>query len=634
MSWELAQQGERRRVSLPGYPFARERCWIELDVGEGRPAPTRPASASAPARASVDGAELMLLRPQWVARALAGGPSQSFAAHHVVALGERSACARAELRAVLPATVSCEFVEIGAGSLDEQCTAAIEAVFERVRGLLARGGFRQPELLQVVLLGDPKTAVERERLACFGAVTGVLDSARRENGLLRTQLLDCLDGAVGQALADRLIAEAEAPELEARVRYIEGRREVSRLTELGTDTQPVAAWRDGGVYLVTGGAGALGLVVANEIAATVHDASVILSGRSALGERQRRALDELRAAGLRVDYQRCDVARREQVARLLDHVRANYGSLTGIVHSAGVLDDGFVIRKSPAQVRAVLAPKIAGLVALDELSRADELDLFVCFSSIASVFGNAGQSDYAAANAFMDAYARYRRRLVAVDERAGSSVSINWPLWAAGGMGQTPAVREQLGEAGLAPLATDEGVRALRHALDPRGTDTQARLVVLAGQRRVLAELTEDAAPVFEPVTVPVADVGAGERGVQAPSSVLVERAVGFFRRMVARALKLDPERIDPDMPLERYGLDSVLAVKLTSSLERDFGELPRTLLFEVETLRELVRDLDRRRPGALAKLVGEAVVASAGEAVTAPFDEAPASRRAVAARA
>ena len=126
----------------------------------------------------------------------------------------------------------------------------------------------------------------------------------------------------------------------------------------------------------------------------------------------------------RVSYRQADVADRGEVTRLIAAIIAEHGRLDGILHAAGVVADDFILRKHAADFQRVLAPKVAGTVHLDEASADLELDFFVLFSSIAGAFGNPGQADYAAANAFMDHFAAERNRRVAAKERHGRTRSI------------------------------------------------------------------------------------------------------------------------------------------------------------------------------------------------------------------
>ncbi|NHI05599.1 polyketide synthase modules-related protein [Streptomyces sp. KO7888] len=630
VAWEHAwpEGGAVRRIGLPGYPFARERCWFDIDT-EG--APQRPASGDAPA---ADASDVVLLRPEWTDRVPAPAvPGEPFTDRHVVMLGRFTADDRDTLRAALPTGTECTVLDLADGPLDRQYADAVRQVFTLTRRLLEQG-VRRPTLLQVALVGAG------DRPVCFSGLAGLLRTAHLENPKLHTQYLEYLDGAPPATVATRLAAEAGA-DPEPEVRHRDGRRQVRRLTEVAATRPAPAPWREDGVYLITGGTGGLGLITARDIAATVDRATVVLTGRSPLTDERRAALDTLRAAGLTVQYAGVDVTDRDALAALLTRVADEHGPLTGVLHAAGVIEDNFVVRKSPGELDRVLAPKVAGLVHLDELTREQPLDLFVCFSSIAGAFGNPGQSDYAAANAFMDAYAAHRDRLVGAGLRNGRTVSVNWPLWDEGGMGAEGTVREQLRAAGLAPLDTERGLAALHQAVaGAAGGVTEGRLLVVAGDREaLLTRLTErtavatpqpatpqpaspqpaspepasprSAAP--EPVSVPSAVAPAPD--APAPATVtgggsvrsVEDRAVAHLRRVLASALKLGPERLDPDTPLERFGMDSVLAVTMVQPLEDTFGPLSRTLLFEVRTVRGLARYLADEHAPALRALVGEA---------------------------
>ncbi|CAM5716722.1 Acyl carrier protein [Streptomyces alboniger] len=625
--WETLHRSATslRRVSLPGYPFARDRCWFNPEPGgttDGRQAAGDVRSGraagdvhveSGPAGGDVQG-EMVLLRPEWVeggqvAVLEQGAADAEFGERHVVVIGSLGEAERDALRSALPAGTAHHFVDLTDGALDGQYALAAERVFTLARTIL-QGGVRRPALLQVALVGAAATDAERERLACFGGLAGLLRTAHQENPLLHTQYVECLDAVAPATVAARLAAEA-VHDPEPEVRHRDGRRLLVRQAEIRSATSAAAPWRENGVYLITGGVGGLGRIVAHEIAASVGHATVVLTGRSPLGEDQRGALNALRAAGLTVDYQRADVADRDAVARVLSHVADNHGPLTGIVHSAGVVEDGYLLRKSEEELARVLAPKVTGLVNLDELSREQPLDVFLCFSSIAGAFGNAGQADYAAGNAFMDAYTAYRNRLADAGARHGRTVSIGWPLWEEGGMGGG-AVRENLRAVGLAPLDTARGLTALRCALAPAENGlADGRLVVVVGERDgALSQLMggeEEPRPVESaPEVASAPSAPSAPSGTPDEDAALEDKTVAHLRRVLAASLKLGPERIAVDAPLERYGMDSVIAVGVISGLEESFGRLSRTLLFEVETIRDLARYFITDHPQALRTLLGE----------------------------
>jgi 3-oxoacyl-(acyl-carrier-protein) synthase/NAD(P)-dependent dehydrogenase (short-subunit alcohol dehydrogenase family) len=322
-------------------------------------------------------------------------------------------------------------------------------------------------------------------------------------------------------------------------------------------------WRRGDVYLITGGAGGLGLVFAREIAATTADVTLILAGRSVPGEPLLRD-----CAGARIQYLRMDVGDRDSVEHALATIRREHGHLDGVIHSAGVIHDSFLFRKSEAQLRAVFAAKVAGVVNLDEATREDALRFFAVFSSATAVFGNLGQADYAAANAFMDEYVHCRARAVTEGRRAGHSVSINWPLWAQGGMKIDPDSEEAMHAQGLHALSNEQGITAFYQAFATR----EPQVVVLS---KVAARIrAEPSRPT--------------ERTDSEPDRPLEERTLRQLTRLFAEVSGMPMSRIDAREPLEKYGIDSVMVVRLNGKLGRHFAELPKTLFFEYPSLREL----------------------------------------------
>ncbi|AJC52677.1 Beta-ketoacyl synthase [Streptomyces sp. 769] len=205
--------------------------------------------------------------------------------------------------------------------------------------------------------------------------------------------------------------------------------------------------RDGGVYLVTGGLGGLGLAFAEHIASATDRPVLGLLGRStfpppadwdahlaahddtdATSTRIRR-LRHLESLGARVVLLRADVTDAEQMLRAVGDLRAAAGPLNGVVHAAGLPSQGLIVTKSPADADQVLAAKTHGLLILDQACREDDLDFMLLCSSVTAVLGGPGQSDYAAANAFLDAWAQYKRR------QSGLPVtSVGWDTWQDVGM--------------------------------------------------------------------------------------------------------------------------------------------------------------------------------------------------------
>ncbi|KAK1177053.1 SDR family NAD(P)-dependent oxidoreductase [Streptomyces sp. NBS 14/10] len=385
---------------------------------------------------------------------------------------------------------------------------------------------------------------ERAALAAFAR------TVRAENPLLEVQAVGLAeDVAEADALTGELAGHGRDPEV---AHTAQGRR-IPR-AEPAPAADP-AAVRDGGVYVVTGGAGGLGRAVADRLLSRA-DARVVL-----LGRRERPAdLDE------RLVYRSVDVSDPDALTARLASIREEFGPLTGVVHAAGVLRDGFALTKSAEDFAAVLAPKAAGLRALDAATADDPLDFFVAFSSIAAHIGNPGQTDYAYANAYLEAYA----------ERHGRITAIAWPMWADGGMRQsTEAAADIAARTGFGVLPTQAGLALFEQALGTPG----ALVAGYGDLRTITTALTEPVARAARTATATAPAEGGGPH----------EAALRLLRELIAAETGLDPAELAEDAPFERLGIDSLMIAKLNRELDRHFDALSKTLFFEYATLGELV---------------------------------------------
>ncbi|MCP4273685.1 MAG: SDR family NAD(P)-dependent oxidoreductase, partial [Gammaproteobacteria bacterium] len=365
------------------------------------------------------------------------------------------------------------------------------------------------------------------------------------------------------------------------IKYEGGKRVVLAWEELKVPkTRPGVAFKDKGVYLITGGMGGLGILFVREILKQSKRATIILSGRSELSLKRQLILEELQTLGGSVTYQRVDVSKLEQVNSLIETILNKYGKLDGIIHGAGVISDNFILKKTLEEFRSVLDPKVSGSINLDKATQGIDLDFFVMFSSVAGVMGNIGQADYATANAFMDRFAAYRNRLVTRKERNGHTISINWPLWKDGGMGVHIASEEMMKQfPGMVAMHAETGILSFYQSLDSR----QSQVVVLVGNMMKMR------AVLFEPVLIEEAHLEEESAISAVDPEILEEKTVLFLKRELASVLKLPSHKIDIQVPLEKYGIDSILAMNLTNQLEKTFGSLSKTLFFEYQTIGELI---------------------------------------------
>ncbi|WP_253209349.1 type I polyketide synthase, partial [Streptomyces niphimycinicus] len=355
----------------------------------------------------------------------------------------------------------------------------------------------------------------------------------------------------------------------------------------------------GGTVLVTGGTGALGAVVARHLVAVHGVRSLVLASRSgpeAAGAAELEA--ELVKAGARVRIVACDVADRDSVARLLDMVPGDV-PLSAVVHTAGVLDDGVLTALTPERMDAVFRPKVDGALHLHELTRDLELSAFALFSSAVGTLGNAGQGNYAAANAYLDALAHQRRA------QGLPAMSLAWGMWQqAAGTGMTgrlgDADQRRMTRGGVAPLSPAEGMELFDAALRTGESTVLPIKLDLAALR---AQAVDGAVPPLLHKLAPPARRAARAttdeelvtgRLAGAPPEEQERILLDMVQQETARVLGHSAAAtLDPDVLFTEIGLDSLMAVELRDRLaKRTALRLPPSFVFDHPTLRMLAREL------------------------------------------
>ncbi|MFZ5637100.1 MAG: type I polyketide synthase, partial [Pseudomonadota bacterium] len=539
---------------------------------------------------AVDGANdapLLAMRVWEQARATTIVDPPLVAAHRI-ALCELPGISAEALSSALPGSVCIALEAQSEDAVHRRFVEHALRCFEETKTLLAS---RSPGrmLFQIVVSDDGgDDHGDGGETALFAGLSGLLRTAALENPQFVGQLIRVPAGIATDALATLLRRDAGRPE-EAEIRYRGDARAVARWQEIESAASPASsAWRDGGVYLITGGLGGLGRLFAQDILRRARGATVVLAGRGAIDARREAALRSLSADDGRARYRPVDLEDAASVDALVASILAEHGRLDGVLHSAGMIADNFLLKKDAGEFARVLGPKVLGTWHLDAATRAVPLEIFALFSSIASAFGNVGQADYAAGNAFMDAFASHRNALVAAGHRRGRTLAIDWSLWREGGMTLDAETLDRIvRDTGMRPMRTSTGLEAFHRSV----ATTADRTIAMAGDpERMRALLAEGAFPRGEsPARVPV----EAPAPLAAPADVgdvadLAGKTEDWLRRELAGLLKLPADRIDPQAGLERYGIDSILAMQLTNRLEQTFGSLSKTLFFEYQTLREL----------------------------------------------
>lgn len=361
---------------------------------------------------------------------------------------------------------------------------------------------------------------------------------------------------------------------------------------LTVDSSPArvaaSAVRPGVTYLISGGTGALGLATAERLAArgATH---LALMARSTPGDAAQRAIEEIERRGVTIRLLRADVASRDAVIGAIDELRATMPRLAGVFHAAGTLADATISTFDADRWSDAIVPKVAGVVNLHEATAADELELFVLFSSVVGVLGLPGQANYAAANAFLDAFAQERRRSGRV------ALSVAWGPWAGAGLAAEQEGRgDRLASQGMGSLVPAEALDVLDRLLDaPIVTDP----IVMRFDADRWIETNPRSAMLVGGL---VADDVPGSRGARgSDESTFLDQvqrvpagprrraaAETAIRDRLAAVLRTPSELIDPQRPLKAMGLDSLMALELRNRLERDTGlTLPATIAWNYPTL-------------------------------------------------
>lgn len=355
---------------------------------------------------------------------------------------------------------------------------------------------------------------------------------------------------------------------------------------------PAFVVRSDASYLITGGLGGFGRVLAGWLADCGAKHLVLTGRRGAATPEAEAFLAKLRERNVQTEVVTADVGSAEDLARLFAGLKASPHPLRGVFHLAMVIDDAPMGALTAERFAAVMAPKARGAWLLHEQTRDLALDHFVLFSSVSSIFGNPAQANYAAANAFLDALAHHRRAL------GLPALTVNWGvLGGAGYVARNERVAEFLARQGTASLAPNEVVRLIETFLADGAGQVSAIRVDWSKWRQAFRNLQEN--PLIERVSDAAADDAEGRAGedwrrrLAAASSAeergeVISQAV---RTIIGSVLRVKPESLRDDQPLNDLGLDSLMGAEIETSLDAALGVgLPPTSLLRARTIGQICK--------------------------------------------
>jgi len=350
------------------------------------------------------------------------------------------------------------------------------------------------------------------------------------------------------------------------IRYVKEKDVLKRAVKLiqeqqvlGNETLKNYSFKEDGLYLITGGAGGLGLIFAKYLCEN-YKGNIILLGRSELSDEKSKKLEALNRLGGKATYVTADISKYDEIVTAVRkgkeqlNLVVKENNLEAILHCAGVIQDAFIIKKTEDQFREVITPKIVGTNNIQKLSELEHPRLIVLFSSIASVMGNLGQCDYALGNAYMDAIA---------NEQALNTntkyVSINWPLWREGGMLVSKEVENiMLKSTGMKPLEINNGIKAFENIIKLPSIN---EMTVIQGDRLKISQFLQ------------IKDNNLkGLKNVTDNKINELNQILADIKHIASDLMKIDIVEIDELTDLKEYGLDSILLMQIINKIEEHFS--------------------------------------------------------------
>lgn len=478
-----------------------------------------------------------------------------------------------ENRGIVPAYIICnhEFhkAKLNTESKDDEVSGTIKSVLFLAKGLIQKYSNTKIKLLYVY--------EKSQKTKMIADATGaLLKTICRENPSYRFSSLGLSESLAPYEKAEIVFNEfGEMKSAGLEIVYDKEKRYCKTLVEVNMGENENREYlRDNGVYIITGGMGALGQKVVSAFTRK-KNVKFYLLGRTKKNEAIETRIGELCTNGGEIKYLSVDLSNSESVEACIRTIKEQTGTINGVVYCAGVNQDAMIQNKTEKQIDSVLKAKVYGVVNLDRALKAEPLDFFCMFSSIAAIFGNPGQADYAFANGFMNGYAHFRNSLVNNRERFGKTCSINWPLWKNGGITVDEETRKYFENTiGIQTLEDDIAMQMFEECM----REMKESVLVIRGERLQFQNIMSTILPYDQEESM--------EDSNNTDVSVIIKNALCDA---LQKLLKVKKKDIHMKTELSEYGFNSLTFTEFANVLNSGYDlNLTPALFFEHSTLESL----------------------------------------------
>ncbi|MEW9701792.1 beta-ketoacyl synthase N-terminal-like domain-containing protein [Paenibacillus sp. SI8] len=630
MDWNRLYTGIKpRRISLPTYPFARERYWL---FGDDKKPSNLPVTETASSRnkANLADRKMCFLKKQW--ELCSNTPIRQADPTIAILTTQETIGLAKQITGHFPKSHILNVKDL---ELELRQSHSKWNKYDGLIDLVGCGTDHTDSLNWIPFLQQFIEQGEKEGLTVLGVTKGLESchhttinlSGASHAGLyrmlqseyhqLRSRHVDlepyAQDRELAQQIALEFLMESEEPE----VCYRNGQRYRSYLQEYhGEDNEEQElAFPEDHVLLITGGTRGIGYVCAQHFTAKYGVKRIVLTGREQLPPRDEwnlvkqgnsplaqkiRSIESLEAQGVEVQVRSVQLTDRLGVQECISEIHDNLGPIGGVIHCAGLndRDNPAFIRKSSLGIQRVLDPKVTGLQILNESVKNEPLQFFILFSSVSGMIPTlaTGQSDYAMANAYMDYFAEANANSLPI-------ISIQWPNWKETGMGEVKGRAYE--QTGLLSHTNREGLNLLDKVLAYRIGPVILPAVVNQNlwkpdqllSRTIQTTIGMNIEPQQRHIDVPNAN---------AVASTIAKSAEKYLLELFALELKMNPEKLDVNVPFQDYGVNSVLLAQILQQINKLLSaSLDPSIFYEHSTIESLAQWMSNTHQVALAHVLG-----------------------------